>query len=262
MVPNSTAWTFRISWLVLALASFPIILDYIQHVLSHSWAWYAWVFPICVLLSVSRAKRRTPHIVPAISLITLGIVCEIFASASGMLSLGRPGFILAASGILLADGRLDLRRFVMLALAIPLPHALLEKIGPPFLFLNIEMLARMFQIMGVPALATLHGVEQPAGILMFKANDVGWTSAIFAFGLAWVLFERYGRPWLQTLIGSAFAAVVGLLIHLLCTTLIFAFIEPSAIANARIWRDILSYSMIGAAIGGYRALCLRAKPRS
>ena len=43
-------------------------------------------------------------------MILLGIAGELFASASGMLSLGRPGFLLAASGILAADGRLDVRR--------------------------------------------------------------------------------------------------------------------------------------------------------
>ena len=260
MAPTPTIWTFRIAWIVLFLASIPIVLDYIDHVFSHSWAWYAWVFPVCVVLSVLRAERRASRIIPGILLIMLGLAGEIFASASGMLNLGRPGFLLAASGILAVDGRLDLRRFVMMALAIPIPHALLERIGTPLLFLNIELLERTLQAADIPALVTAHGIERPAGVVIFKAIDVGWTSAILAFGIIWVLFERRGSSWPQTLIGSTVAAVFGFTVHLLCTTALFASVEPSAIADARIWRDALSCSVIGAAMVAYWVLCLRVKP--
>lgn len=259
-VPISMIWTFRIAWLVLALASAPVLLDYVEHVISHSWAWYAVVFPICAISSVWRADRRAHRVIPAILLILLGIIWEIIASASGMLRLGRPGFLLAAAGILAADGRLDFRRFVMMALAIPLPHALLEKIGDPILFLNAAILTRTLRAGGVPALATTQGVERPAGLVIFNAMDVGWTSAIFAFGLAWVLFERHGSSWAKTLIGSGATAVVGFAVHLLCTTALFAFVEPSAIANTRIWRDVLSYSVIAVTLSSYWALFVRAKP--
>ncbi len=262
MVPTPTAWIIRVAWLVLFVASIPIVLDYVEHVLTHSWAWYALAFPACVVSSVWRAERRTSRTIPAILLILFGIVWEVIASAAGMLRLGRPGFLLAASGILAADGRLDLRRFVMMALAVPIPHALLGRIGEPLLFLNVEMLTRTFQAAGVPARATAQGVKGPAGLVIFEAIDVGWTSAIFAFGLAWVLFERLGSSWGPTLIGSAFAAVAGFAVPLLCTTALFALVEPSSIADTRIWRDALSYCVIAAGMGGYWILRLRARARA
>jgi hypothetical protein len=262
MVSIPTAWTVRIAWGVLVLASIPVLLDYVEHVLSHSWAWYAWAFPICGVLSVSKANRQASKIVPAIVLILFGIAAEVVASASGMLSLGRPGFLLAASGILAADGLLSLRRFVMMALAIPIPHALLERIGEPLLFLNATMLENFLQAVGVSALATTHGVRRSDGMVFFEAMDAGWTSTIFAFGLAWFLFERRGSSWMQTLIGSGIAAVVGFAVHLLFTTALFGLVEPSAISDARIWRDVLSYSAIAVGTGGYWVLRLRANPEA
>ena len=147
------AWTVRIAWIVLVLASIPIVLDYVEHLLTDSWAWYAGALLMCAVSSVWRAERRASRIVPAILLVLFGIAWEVVASASGTLRLGSPGFVLAASGILAADGRLDLRRFVMMALAVPIPRVLLERIGEPLLFVNFELLARTLQMAGVPALA-------------------------------------------------------------------------------------------------------------
>ena len=259
---RTRGWTLRIAWIVLVLASIPIVLDYVEHVFTHSWAWYAGVLFACAVSSVWRAERRAPRILPAILLISFGIAWEIFASASGVLRLGRPGFVLAASGILLADGRLDLRRFVMMALAVPIPRVFLERIAEPLLFVNFELLTRTLQMAGVPALATAQGVERSTGLVVFEASDVGWTSAIFAFGLAWVLFERRGSSWGKTLIGSGVGIVVGFVVHLLCTTALFALVEPSSIADTRIWRDVLSYSVIAAGAIGYWILRLRARPRA
>jgi len=261
MVPILAAWMLPIAWSFLVLASIPVVLDYVEHIHSHSWAWYAWVFPVCVVFSLSRAKRRTPRIILAILLILFGIAMEIYASASGMLRLGRPGFLLATAGILAADGRLDLRRFVMMVLAIPVPYALLKRVGEPLLFLNVEMLTRTLQTVGIPALATAQGVERPTGLVYLKAIDVGWTASVFAFGLAWVLFERRGTSWAWTLIGSGIAAALGFVVHLLCTTSLFALVEPSAIADARIWRDVLSYCVIVGGAASYWVLRLRADPR-
>lgn len=260
MVPLPAAWIIRIAWIVLVLASLPILLDYVEHVLRHSWAWYTWVFPVCVASSIGRAERRAPRTIPAIILILLGIALEIFASASGMLRLGRPGFLLAASGILEADGRLSIRRFVMMALAVPIPHALLARIGEPLLFLNFEILARTLQAAGLPAIATAEGVERPAGLVFFRAMDAGWTSAIFAFGLAWVFFEYRGSSWRRTLIGSSIGAGVGFIVHLLCTTVLFALAEPSAIEHTRIWRDVLSYGVLAGGMAWVWARHLRARP--
>jgi hypothetical protein len=255
---RSRAWTVRIAWIVLTLASIPIVLDYLEHVFTQSWAWYAGALFACAVSSLWRAKRRASRVIPAILLILIGIALEIFASASGVLRLGRPGFVLAASGIVAADGRLDLRRFVIMALAVPIPHALLERIGEPLLFVNFEMLARTLQMAGVPALVTAHGVERSAGLVTFVATDVGWTSAIFGFGLAWVLFERRGSSWGKTVIGSCVGIVAGFVIHLLCTTVLFALVEPSSIADTRIWRDALSFFVIVIGAGSYWVLRLRA----
>ena len=254
------AWTVRIAWIVLVLASIPIVLDYVEHLLTDSWAWYAGALLVCAVSSVWRAERRASRIIPAILLILFGISWEIIASASGMLRLGRPGFLLAALGILAADGRLDVRRFVLMALAVPIPNALLERIGEPLLFLNLEMLTRTLQAAGVRAVATAQGVQRSAGLVIFEATDVGWTSAILAFGLAWALFERHGRSWAPTLIGSGIAALAGFVVHLLCTTALFALVEPSSITDTRIWRDALSYSVIIVGAVGYWVRRLRAKP--
>lgn len=259
MVRLPTIWMLPIAWALLVLASLPVVVDYVEHILSHSWTWYAWVFPICVVASALRAERQTSRLILATLLILFGIAGEIYAAASGMLSLGRPGFLLVASGILAADGRLDLRRFVMMALAIPLPYALLTRIGDPLLFLNAEMLTRTLQAVGVPALAMAKGVQRPAGLVFFSVTDVGWTSSIFAFGLAWVLFERRGSSWPRTLIGSGIAAALGFVVHLLCTTSLFALVEPSAIADTRIWRDVLSYCVIAVGAASYWVLHLRTE---
>lgn len=259
MASVPASWTLRSAWIVLFLASVPIILDYIEHVLTHSWAWYAWAVLAGAWLSISRAQNRASHPIAAILLVLLGITLEVYASASGMLSLGRPGFLLAASGLLLWGGRLDLRRFVLMALAIPIPYALLKMIGEPLLFLNLDMLTRTLQTVGVPALATLQGVQRPSGLVIFHAVDVGWTSAIFAFGLAWIVFERRQDTWARTLIGSGIAAGLGFVIHLLCTTVLFALAEPSTIASARVGRDVLSYCVITMMAGCAWALLLRTR---
>lgn len=251
--------TVRVAWIVLLVASAPVLLDYAEHVLTHSWAWYALAFPACTIISVWQAEKRPSRTVPGILLMSFGIVWVVFGSASGILRLGRPGLVLAASGILAADGRLNFRRLVMMALAIPIPYGLLARIAKPLFFLNAEMLTRTLQASGVPALATLQGVERPGGVVIFGATDVGWTSAIFAFGLAWVLLERRGSSWGKTLIGSGLGALAGFAVHLLCTTALFALAEPSAIDDMRIWRDALSYCVIAAGMAAFWAVRIRAR---
>jgi hypothetical protein len=251
MVPIRAAWIFSIAWIFLLLSAIPIVLDYVEHIHAQPWAWYALVFPLCVFSSLSRTERRAPRVILAFVLVLFGIVWEIIASASGMLRLGRPGFLLATAGILAADGRLDLRRFVIMALAIPIPYAVIKRIGEPLLFLNLETLTRTLHAFGVPAIVTAYGVERPTGLVTFEAIDAGWTSAIFAFGLAWVLFEHHGRSWGRTLIVSGIAAVAGFVVHLLCTTALFALVEPASLADTRIWRDALSYCVIAAGTGAY-----------
>ena len=62
------AWTVRIAWIVLVVASIPIVLDYVEHLLTDSWAWYAGALLMCAVSSVWRAERRTSRIIPAILL--------------------------------------------------------------------------------------------------------------------------------------------------------------------------------------------------
>ena len=261
-VPVPATSTLRLAWIALVLASAPILVDYFEHVFSNSWAWYAAVFPVLAVWSARSTERRASRIAPGILLIFLGIMIEIYASASGMLNRGRPGFLLAASGILATEGRLEPRLFVIMALAIPMPHALFARIGEPLLFLNIEMLSHALHAMGIPALVTLQGIERPAGLVVFKAVDVGWTSAIFASGLSWVLCARRGSTWGTTLIASSIAAVAGFAVHMLCTTALFALVTPSGIAETRIWRDALSYTLIASGAGWYWVANVRGKPEA
>ncbi len=241
----------RTAWLALLIASMPVIVDTLDHVRAHSWAWYAFAFPVCAVLAIREPEDRPHRPILAAGLIAFGLVLEVVAAAAGMLRFGRPGVLLAAAGILAADGRLDLRRFGILMLSIPVPHVVLERMSEPLLSLNTEALVLTLRVLGIPALGTALGVERPSGLVVFESSDAGWTSAILALGLAWFFCPRRGHARASTVLGLGAAALVGLAVHQFCTAVLFALVEPASVADVRVGRDVLCYVAIAIGSIGY-----------
>lgn len=251
-----------IVWFVLFLISGPILLDYAKHVAANSWAWYALVFVPITPLAILMTPTQRPRVIAAVLLVTLGAAVETVAMASATLRLGRLGFVLAATGILLLQGRGSARTAVLLVLCVPLPHWILESMGDRLLPQLAQILATFSQWSGTPALALGAQIESAAGIFKLEATDIGWTSAILAFGLTWFVCLRSKIPVRDSILGGTLMAIGGALGHALITVTLFHRSTSAAPSALRSDRDLLAYALVLVGIGLLSAGLSRRRTRA
>jgi len=246
---DRSRWILSTVWVVLFLVSGPILLDYANHIATQSWAWYVLAFLPITPLAISMTPVRKPRVIGAILLVTLGATLETVAMASASLGLGRIGFVLAATAILLLQGRASVRTTVLLVLCVPIPHWILERLGETLLPQLAQILATVSRWSGTPALAIGTQVETSASIFELDATDVGWTAAVLAFGLTWFACLCFKVPIRRSILAAALIAIGGVLGHALITISIFHLSTSTDPSALRLGRDLLSYTLVLLGVG-------------
>jgi hypothetical protein len=246
---DRSKWILSTVWVVLFLASGPILLDYASHVATHSWAWYVLVFLPITPLAISMTPVRKPRVIGAILLVSLGATLETVAMASASLGLGRIGFILATTAVLLLQGRASVRTTVLLILCVPIPHRILERLGETLLPQLAQILATVSRWSGTPALAMGTQVEKSASVFELDATDIGWTAAAFAFGLTWFACLCFKITIRRSILAAALIATGGALGHALITISIFHLSASSDPSALRLARDLLAFGLASFGVG-------------
>jgi hypothetical protein len=227
---------------LLGLATGPILADWLRHVALNSWTLPSLAFPFLLTWIVSQQKSGRRQAGAAIALSILGSILVVGALLSGAPRLGRPGVLLGVAAILLLFGRLQIRSAVLLALCLPIPSFIQNRVGQPLLPLLASLLTEILEKMG-PArpFGGLDATRQSA--LRFLApEDLGISFALLAAGISWARDAHRVAPVRISLINAACAAFLGIAIH---TGMTLAWLSTGqASASSRSGRDLAAAAMI------------------
>jgi hypothetical protein len=232
------------TWIALAALFGPTLVDYADHVRAHSWAWYVIVFPFLVAIAAQRLRSANPRPRLAALLLSVAVVVQLIAMATGALRIGRPAAVLAIAAIFLLRGRRVGRILVLLALCVPVPNLLTVRLGEFALPKLARAISAFSSATGRPALALPDGIETASGIVPLVATDVGWTAAALAFGLAWFACDVGRASAIRGLLVATLAAGGGLVIHFLFTLGCYRYASVDAADTFRLVRDVVTYGTL------------------
>lgn len=257
---DSSRWAEGMIWVALTAISMPILLDYGQHVASHSWAWYAPILLLLTVVAVLASPRQGSRPLAATILVAIGVGVQAWAVASGVLRLGRLGVVLCAAGVLLLHGRAHGRSLLLLALAIPVPNLVMARLGEPLLVGLSHAVAIWTRWTGTPALVSGHRVDSPGGSLYLDESDLGCSAAVFAFGLAWFVCARHAVPILRSFVLSSLAALLGTIAGGLVTILLYSSrASTQNVDSLRTLRDLCVIGLLLLAAVWYESVRSRSK---
>lgn len=230
--------------ILLVLVSAPVLIDWAQHLASHSWAWYSLAFPILLFLVPRQGPPGKQHVASALAVTASGLLIQFGALASGVARFGRPGFALCIAGILLLNGRAQLRNLVLLALCVPIPTGLVRLLSETPLEVFAKVIAATHTAFGIPSSASGHQISLPGHAASLHWTDLGISTGLLAFGLTWFACIIRRVPILRMTLTSAAAAACGIGIHLAIT---LAVLGLSTLDDPnRVIRDLIALGMTGA----------------
>lgn len=230
----------RVSFALLLFLSGPVLLDWADHVITHTWAWYVIPFVFLTPLAIHRSSPRgDPHGILAVCIVAAGFSIQLWAVASGVTRFARPGFVLCVIGVLLLYGRARFRNIVMLALCVPVPDFLIDRVGHISLPALASVFASADRLFGVSAVAIGPKIELPTRTIYLLPTDLGLTTGALAFGLSWYACLLFRLPLGQSIFIGAMAGASGVIIHWIGTAVLL--VTRSLDAGGRTPRDFAVY---------------------
>jgi hypothetical protein len=187
----------RLSWLLLAAAFSPVLIDLVAHLGERPWAAYCLVFVPLFADLLRRAPRRTPRPREGWGVLVLALALELLLVAGDWTRAARPALVLGALGIALLQGRPGARAVALLLGFVPVPHALVSWASPALELRLGLWAAEALRLAGLPALAEADRYQARfrAGGASFPLSEVdgGVAVACLIAGLAW--YAGCQRGW-------------------------------------------------------------------
>jgi hypothetical protein len=198
-------------WLGLLAAFSPTLLDLAQHMAENPWARYAALFPFlfarCALREPGQLQERRDGYL----WIGLGMGLELFGILAAAIRIGRVGLALATIGLCRRFAFASSPALVLIALAVPLPSAVLQWASPP----GAES-ALLSAASGVPGALgleieisgtrALYGAQE----LTLEYFDSGVGLIPLIAGLSWYHSLMFGIPTRTALVRATAAALLAI----------------------------------------------------
>jgi len=262
-----------VSWLLLAAAWSPILIDLAAHLVAQPWAAYCLVFVPLFADELRRAPRRPARPRAGWALLAASLVLELLLVGGGLTRTARPGLVLAALGLALLQGRPGPRAVALLFGFVPAPH-LLVSWGSPSLELHLaQCAANGLGWLGFPALAQAEGNRAAfyAGASSFplSAVDGGIALACLVVGLTW--YAGCQRSWSvpATLARAALLAPLALPVQVLALAIAGALAAGGAegsavrsVLDVGPWAALLAVALLGPCRPGRARLSATTEPLS
>lgn len=171
-------------WAGLVFAFAPSLRDTAELLRIQPWSRATLVFPVLAYVAARGEAPSTPSRW-GWALVAVGITIEMMAIGSGLVRVGRFGFVLAAIGLCRGAGWCSLPVALLLGFLLPLPHAVLE-LASPWLEDGLARAAAL--LTGALGIAVVHGragLGSGAMTLPLAPHDGGLGLAVSFAGLAW-----------------------------------------------------------------------------
>jgi hypothetical protein len=185
------------SWLLLAVAFSPVLIDLARHWAERPWAAYSVVFLPLFWLERRRGPRRRPRPGLGWALLVAALALELVLVAGGLTRVARAALVLGAIGIATLQGRPDLRTTLLLVGFVPIPNLLVSWPSPELEAFWAGLAANALHPLGFGALVEIRNgaatLVSTHGRLPLSQADGGLPAAALLVGLAWYAGCR--RRW-------------------------------------------------------------------
>lgn len=249
-------------WVALAVALSPALIDWVRQVLTSPWARGAAVFPLLLLLSVSRDETPVRPARDGFAWLVLGLLLTVVGVGGGMPRVGRPGIALAVIGLARALGFPSTPRVLLAAFAIPIPSQVLGALAPGLEGFVASLVARGAGFAGIeahvdPMRTSALPLVTPAGVLELFPGDGGLPLAWSFAGLGWFAAVLRGASTSAALravprpVLAAFA-LQALVVALACAATLFGAAGPAR-ALLDQWVLVATLAGLGVAVHALRA---------
>lgn len=235
-----------LSWLLLAAAFSPILLDLLGHLARQPWAGYAIVFLPLFALELRRAPAgpRRPRLGWALLVAALAI--ELLLVGGGLTRAARPALAVAALGMAWIQGRPEARATALLLWFVPIPSEVVSWSSPALEARWAEAAVGLVQLTGSSALlelkrdaAILHVAH---GSLRLVENDGGLPVAALLSGLVWFAGLRRRAPLAGTLLRALACASLAAPIQILAIALAAGLVDAGG--PARLALDVVPWATV------------------
>lgn len=189
--------TAAFSWLLLAVAFSPVLIDLVLHWLERPWAAYSVLFLPLFGLELRRSPQHARRAGIGWALLCVSLTLELILVAGGLVRVARLALVLGAVGMALIEGRPRLRATLLLLWLVPVPNLLVSAASPWLVSTWAHAAAALLQGLGRSALVEVHAnaavaLDAGHGALMLTPADGGLGVAALATGLAWYAGCRRG----------------------------------------------------------------------
>jgi hypothetical protein len=221
-------------WLGLLAAFSPVLLDLFRHMAENSWARYAALFPFLFARCALREPERPPERRDGYLWIGLGMGLELFGILAGAMRIGRVGLALAAIGLCRRFAFASWRSLVLLALAVPLPSAVLYWASPGAESALLSAASGVPGALGleieISGTRALYGAQT----LTLERFDAGGALVPLIAGLSWYHSLMLGIPTRAALARAAAMALLAIPVQIAAIALALMTLPLGAAASGRL----------------------------
>ncbi|MAG34128.1 MAG: hypothetical protein CL908_24880 [Deltaproteobacteria bacterium] len=200
LLGSASAWLI---WLGLLAAFSPVVLDLVDHVVTHPWARIGIVFPWLAWIAVHRDRAgtagRSNRLIWICLLLAIGI--ELLAVSGDVLRLGRFGLVIAAVGLVRGAGWAGPASALVLVWLVPLPNAFVGMLSPALETTWGSLSVVLAPGVGLESESRVPAIVAEQARLVLQPEDGGLAMGFGLAGLGWFqaaaaggnLFDAAGR---------------------------------------------------------------------
>ena len=233
-------------WAGLLVAFSPTLLDLARHMAENPWARYAVLFPFLFARCALNDPEQLPERRDGTLWLGLGMGVELFGIFAGATRIGRMGLALAAIGLCRRFALASWPSLVLLALAVPLPDAVLRWTSPgaenALLSAASDLLGPLGVTIEINGTQAFYGTQA----LALGRSDSGAPLAVLLIGLSWYHSLMLGTPARAAALRAAAAPLLAIPVQIAAIALALLTLPLGAGAAGRLALTHLPWMAVAA----------------
>jgi hypothetical protein len=233
-------------WASVLVAFSPVLLDLVRHLIETPSAHYAALFPFLFARCALSESERPPERRDGYLWIGLGMVVELVGIVAGATRIGRVGLALAAIGLCRRFAFASWSSLLLLALAVPLPSAVLKWLSPGAETALLSLASGGLDALGlgieVAGTRAFYGTQE----LVLERFDSGGALVPLLAGLSWYRSLMLGTPARTATARAAAAALLAIPLQIVALALALLTLPLGAGAAGRLALTHLPWMAVAA----------------
>jgi hypothetical protein len=226
-----------VTWLFVAIAMSPTLVDLGSHWLASAWARYSLIHGLLLMSCLCRGPREEPRVGLGYGLIAAGVGVQLLALLASVAQVARPGLVLALAGVILATGASGWRAAVLSLWVVPLPRFVAAAMGGDQVVVWLcSWVGGALVDPGTELIVTVYSMRTPEVQLALVPGYGGPIAIMSLLGLAWYVTTRCQLDVRRMALLGAVFGVLAMLLQL-------GFVVLSAVALVAGWPRVASFTI-------------------